>query len=100
MPGHLTKALGARHNLTYYIKNLTIKLPSLPEQIEIVRILDDLFAKEQAAQDLCDQIDQIDTIKKTILGKAFRGQLGTNVVGEESAVALLKQVLTENGKAK
>ena len=45
--------------------------------------------------DLCDQIDQIETIKKTILGKAFRGELGTNVVGEASAVALLKQALQD-----
>ena len=74
------------------------KLPSRTEQQEIVRILKVLFAKEQTAQDLCDQIDQIDTIKKTILGKAFRGELGTNVVGEESAVELLKQVL--QGKEK
>jgi len=74
------------------------KLPSGTEQQEIVRILEVLFAKEQTAQDLCDQIDQIDTIKKTILGKAFRGELGTNVVGEESAGELLKQVL--QGKEK
>lgn len=74
------------------IRNMPINLPSLPEQQEIVRILDDLFAKEQAAFDLCDLIDQIDTIKKTILGKAFRGELGTNVAGEESAVELLKSI--------
>lgn len=75
--------------------NLIIPTPSILEQQEIVRILDDLFEKEQAAQDLCDQIDQIDTIKKTILGKAFRGELGTNVAGEESAMELLKKVLTK-----
>ena len=74
-------------------RNLIIPVPSRQEQKEIVRILDDLFAKEQAAKDLCDLIDQIDTIKKTILGKAFRGELGTNVVGEESAVELLKGLL-------
>ncbi|WP_373481999.1 restriction endonuclease subunit S [Acetobacterium sp.] len=77
------------------LKNLTIKLPSLSEQTEIVRILYDLFAKEQTAKDLCDQSDQIDTIKKTILGQAFRGELGTNEAGEESAVALLKQALQD-----
>ena len=79
---------------------IPILKPKYTEQQEIVRILDDLLEKEQAAFDLCDLIDQIDTIKKTILGKAFRGELGTNVAGEESAVVLLKQVLTENGKAK
>ncbi|MEL7662367.1 restriction endonuclease subunit S [Acetobacterium wieringae] len=75
------------------LSKIKVIMPSSPEQQEIVRILDDLFEKEQAAQDLCDQIDQIDTIKKTILGKAFRGELGSNVVGEASAVELLKLIL-------
>lgn len=81
------------------MRNLPINLPSLPEQQEIVRILDELFEKEQNAKELCDQIERIDTIKKTILGKAFRGELGTNVAGEASAVGLLKKILTDNGKA-
>lgn len=75
------------------LKDIAITVPSLPEQHEVVRIIDDLFEKEQAAKDLCDQIDQIDTIKKTILGKALRGELGTNEAGEESAVELLKSIL-------
>lgn len=74
------------------ISKFKISLPILKEQHEIVRILDDLFAKEQDAKDLCDQIDQIDTIKKTILGKAFRGELGTNEAGEACAVSLLKEI--------
>lgn len=75
------------------IAKFEIMLPKLKEQQEIVRILDDLFEKEHAAKDLCDQIDQIDTVKKTILGKAFRGELGTNEAGDESARGLLKEVL-------
>ena len=75
---------------------IPILKPKYTEQQEIVRILDDLLEKEQVAFDLCDLIDQIDTIKKTILGKAFRGELGTNVVGEESAVELLKEILYKN----
>ncbi|URN83742.1 restriction endonuclease subunit S [Acetobacterium wieringae] len=76
------------------IKEMKIMMLPFVEQNQVVCILDDLFAKEQAAKDLCDQIDQIDTIKKTILGKAFRGELGTNVAGEESAVELLAAFLT------
>lgn len=75
------------------VRDLKFVLTSFPEQQEIVRILDDFFVKEQAAKDLCDLIDQIDTIKKTILGKAFRGKLGTNVAEEESAVELLERCL-------
>jgi Type I restriction modification DNA specificity domain. len=76
-----------------FVENIKIPFPTLPEQLEIVRILDDLFAKEQNAKDLCDLIVQIETIKKTILGKAFRGELGTNEAGEGSALNLLKKMI-------
>ena len=39
-------------------------------------------------------IEQIDTMKKAILARAFRGELGTNDPNEESAVELLKKVLS------
>jgi type I restriction enzyme S subunit len=71
------------------IKSVEISLPSLPEQHEIVRILDSLFEKEQRARELCDVIDKIDLMKKAILARAFRGELGTNDPSEESAVNLL-----------
>jgi len=58
------------------IRNLTIKLPSLPVQQEIVRILDDLFAKEQNAKDLCDLIDQIEVIKKKHPRQSLLGRAG------------------------
>ena len=73
--------------------DIAVLKPAYEEQLEIVRILDDLFAKEQNAKDLIDLIDQIEAMKKTILGKAFRGELGTNEAGEESAVELLKDML-------
>lgn len=72
-------------------RNLVIPLPSVSEQIEIVRILDDLLAKERRAKEAAeDVLEQIDLIKKAILDRAFRGELGTNDPGEESAVELLK----------
>lgn len=82
------------------LNTIPVKSPTLNEQHEIVRILDDLLAKEQNAKDLCDQIDQIEAIKKTILGKAFRGELGTNQDGEASARELLQQILSPSGQAK
>jgi len=71
--------------------DIAISVPSLPEQQEIVRILDDLLAKEQAAQELTNTIEKIDHMKKAILARAFRGELGTNDPSEESAVELLKE---------
>lgn len=72
---------------------LTLTLPSIPEQIEIVRILDSFFAKERKAKELCSVLDKIDLIKKSILTRAFRGELGTNDPTEESAMELLKSII-------
>lgn len=73
------------------LKEIILSIPSVSEQIEIVRILDDLLAKEQQAKEAAEKVlEQIDLIKKSILARAFRGELGTNDPGEESAVELLK----------
>lgn len=74
--------------------NLIIPIPMRKEQEEIVRTLESLLAKEQQAEEAAEAVlDQIDIIKKSILSRAFRGELGTNDPSEESAVELLKQVL-------
>ena len=83
--------------LTVPIKGLramTIPRPNIAEQVEIVRILDGFFAKEQSAKEAAEAVlDQIDLMKKSILAHAFRGELGTNDPSEESAVELLKQII-------
>ena len=75
-------------------KNILISIPTLPEQTEIVRIIDGLLAKEQQANELSENaLAKIDLIKKAILARAFRGELGTNNPADEPAVELLKRVL-------
>lgn len=79
------------------LKDLTFKCPTLPEQHEIVRLIDDLLARERAAQQVAEQaLASIDLMKKSILARAFRGELGTNKASEASALELLRQVLAEN----
>lgn len=82
--------------LTVPIKGLramTIPRPNIAEQVEIVRILDGFFAREQSAKEVAEAVlAQIDLMKKSILARAFRGELGTNDPNEESAVELLKKV--------
>nr|WP_304004291.1 restriction endonuclease subunit S [Ruminococcus bromii] len=83
--------------LTVPIKGLramTIPRPNIAEQVEIVRILDGFFAREQSAKEAAEAVlDQINLMKKSILARAFRGELGTNDPSEESAVELLKQII-------
>ncbi len=75
------------------IKKLPIPIPPIEEQIEIVRILDKIFEEESKIEELTQLEEQIELIKKSILAKAFRGQLGTNCEDDKSALELLKEII-------
>ena len=80
------------------MRGLLLAIPSMPEQIEIVRILDGLlFSCQRAKEDAEQTLAQIDTMKKAILARAFRGELGTNDPTDESAEELLKRLMTIEG---
>lgn len=88
---------GMRNISQNNMKTIIFPLPTLSEQHEIVRLIDDLLARERAAQQATEQaLASIDLMKKSILARAFRGELGTNKASEASALELLKQVLAEN----
>lgn len=75
---------------------IALKIPSIQEQSKVVHVLDDLFAKERQVKEASETVlEQIDLIKKSILARAFRGELGTNDPAEESALELIKQTLSE-----
>lgn len=79
-----TKELGA----------ISLTVPSLPEQDEIVHIINKMMDKDQQSKEAAEAVlDQIDLMKKSILACAFRGELGTNDPSEESAVELLKRII-------
>lgn len=78
-----------------YLRNFPIKLPTIEEQQEIVNILDKLLTKYNKIKNLEQQLEKIELLKKAILAKAFRGELGTNNPDEESAENLLKEILAE-----
>ena len=76
------------------ILKVPVKYIPYDEQQVIACIIDDLLAKEQQAKEAAEGVlEQIDLIKKSILARAFRGELGTNDPSEESTVELLKRVL-------
>ncbi|WP_293821545.1 restriction endonuclease subunit S [uncultured Phascolarctobacterium sp.] len=79
------------------IGEFEIPLPTLSEQHEIVRLINDLLARERKAQQAAEQaLASIDLMKKSILACAFRGELGTNKANKASAQELLQPVLAEN----
>lgn len=88
---------GMRNISQNNMKTIIFPLPTLPEQHEIVRLIDGLLARERSAQQATEQaLASIDLMKKSILARAFRGELGTNKASEASALELLRQVLAEN----
>ena len=58
------------------LSRIVIRRPSLSEQNEIVRILDTLLEKERQVKEAAEEVlERIDLMKKSILAKAFRGEL-------------------------
>lgn len=74
------KSSAGIHNInSKEICSVDIWLPDKKEQQEIVRILDNLLAKERHIREAAENaLSQIDLMKKAILARAFRGELGTH----------------------
>lgn len=87
----------AQKNINLKILNdINICIPTFIEQEEIVRILNEFFEKEDKSKELIDMLDKIDEMKKSILARAFRGQLGTSNPTDEPATDLLRKILEQN----
>lgn len=78
------------------LRRLIVVCPPETEQHEIVRLIDSLLERERRAQQAAEEaLANIELLKKSILARAFRGELGTNRAEEESALELLKRTLAE-----
>ena len=78
------------------IRGIYFPLPPLQEQLEMVRIIKyEINKLDVVCNSLANLAVRIDTMKKSILAKAFRGELGTNNPTEDSALNLLKEVLQD-----
>lgn len=77
--------------------NLIIPNFTLEEQRKIINLLDEFWARENDIQKKYEiVIEQIDMIKKSVLAKAFRGELGTNNSEEENSIKLLEKIIVRN----
>lgn len=93
---HVTKEMMERSGMP---------LPPLAEQQRIVDRIESLFAKLNEVEDKITVVvgdysgkntllGKIEQMKKSILARAFRGELGTNDPNDESAEELLKRMLS------
>ena len=73
-----------------------VPVASANEQTEVVKQIESLINKEESVKELAKNvIEKIDAMKKLILAKAFRGELGTNASSEENSIELLKKMIEE-----
>ncbi|MED4935578.1 restriction endonuclease subunit S [Heyndrickxia coagulans] len=96
--GEMTGAVGQQRVPKEFLVNYPFPLPPKEEQNAIVDILDEIFTRDDIAYRIIETKYELETLKQSILSKAFRGELGTNDPTEESAIELLKEVLQEQVK--
>ena len=61
------------------VRKLPIPQISIDEQTRLIHILDNFLAKEQQVKEDAENVlNQIELMKKAILARAFRGELGTH----------------------
>ena len=91
------------------IKSVPIPVPSLFEQTEIVRRVEELFAfADKVEAQVNEAQTRVNNLTQSILAKAFRGELTADwraanpdlISGENSAEALLKRIKAERAKLK
>lgn len=91
---HMVSSAGQNTISRKGMSELRIPLPTIPEQRQIIRMVDNVVEKEKDVMCRITQVTkQIDMLKKSILAKAFRGELETNDLKDESSVELLKTIL-------
>jgi type I restriction enzyme S subunit len=79
------------------LRNLPIRLPSLPEQAEIVRRVEALFVLADRIEAHCTTARaQAQRLTPLVLAKAFRGELVPQDPNDEPARALLARIASSN----
>ena len=89
------KSSSGIHNInSKELGSIRLDVPTIEEQTEILKIIEPLIKKELDVKDITsNMIENIAELKKSILAKAFRGELGTNVSSEENSIELIKKMI-------
>lgn len=97
---NLKSSAGHQRITTETIKNAEISLPSIEEQTEIVRRVEELFAyADQLEAKVTAAQKRIDTLTQSLLAKAFRGELVPQDPNDEPASVLLERIRAQRAAA-
>lgn len=78
------------------LKKISVPYPIKEEQNEIARLLEELISREHEAVALAQSsLHHIKVLKKGILDRAFKGQLGTSQPEDETALEMLTRQFEE-----
>jgi type I restriction enzyme, S subunit len=96
----MAKATAGQFNLTLEIcRNLPLPLPSLTEQYKIVEIIESSFKFIQLINEQVEySLSQQDRLDRSILAKAFRGELVPQDPNDEPAAILLDRIRAERDR--
>ncbi len=82
------------------VQRLPVPLCSLPEQEEVVRVLDEQFEMiDQNEREIDEALRKSDALRQAILKKAFTGRLAPQDPADEPASTLLARIRTERAAA-
>ena len=78
------KIRAASYVRRFHFRSVSMPDPLAPEQRKPIGSLDNLLGKKERAKEAAETVlEKIDLLKKSILARAFRGELGTNDPIEE-----------------
>ena len=85
---------GMRNVSQKNLRLIKFPIPLLEEQKLVVNMINKLLVSDTSAKEAAEYVlEQIQFMKKAILARAFRGELGTNDPTDESAEEILKRIL-------
>lgn len=93
---NMTGAVGQRRVPASYLANQSIPVPPVGEQARIVDLLDGLFFElDQNEKEIDAVLNRVETLRQSILKKAFSGQLVPQDPNDEPASVLLERIKAE-----
>ena len=95
----MTGAVGQRRVPADYLKNISINLPTIDEQKQIVKEIEKRFeVTDEAERVIAENLDETEQLKQSILKKAFEGRLVPQDPTDQPASELLAKIQAERSK--